>query len=122
MYLGIGIKKTKKEIDLLFKINKTLYYFEAKTNLNLDSEKCVATDKKITNITNYLKSHIDDFKCKNVVSGCITCWYSFDKRLHNKLKVNIFYMKDFFKLIQYEATEKSYYGYMVELGEEINEN
>lgn len=115
-------KRKKTEADLLFRFNKTLYYFESKTNLNLDSEKCVATDKKINDITNHLISHMKEFKCDNIISGCITCWYEADIKLHNKLKTKIFFMKDFFELIHYNVTEREYNNTMLKLGEKINES
>jgi hypothetical protein len=120
-FLYLNTKGKKKEADLLFKFNNTLYYFEAKTNLNLDSEKCIATDNKISDITNYLNNNKSEFECDNVVSGCITCWYETNKELNNKLKTKIFFMKDFFELINYKVTQIDYNKAMLLLGEKISE-
>jgi hypothetical protein len=66
--------KGKKDVDIWFTFNSKMYYFEAKTNLNLDSEKILATDKKVEDIYNYIQENNSDIE---VVNGVLTCWYTF---------------------------------------------
>ena len=47
---GSKTNKGKKDLDICFIKEETIYYFESKLNLNLDSEKSKATDNKISDI------------------------------------------------------------------------
>lgn len=50
--IQIGLKN--RQIDHLFMVDDTIYYLESKCNLNLDSEKRPASNKKINTITTAL--------------------------------------------------------------------
>ena len=56
-------KKGVKERDHLFKddVNKTIYYAELKSNLNLDTEKCKSTSGKCIQIVDELKKEFSDY-------------------------------------------------------------
>jgi hypothetical protein len=56
-------KKGVKERDHLFKdeVNKTIYYAELKSNLNLDTEKCKSTSAKCIQIVDELKKEFIDY-------------------------------------------------------------
>lgn len=53
--IQIGLKN--KQIDHLFAVEDTIYYLESKCNLNLDSEKRPASNKKIGTITTALSEN-----------------------------------------------------------------
>ena len=59
---GNSGKKNKglKDVDILFSMNNIIYYFEMKTNLNLDSEKSKSTDIKVADITNWVVDNYPD--------------------------------------------------------------
>lgn len=92
------------------------YIIDPKINLNLDSEKSKATDKKISDITSYLKTIHPN---KKIVSGLITCWWEHEKGINVKTKTNLFYIKDFFKLMGITTTKENYYHTMKKFGELI---
>lgn len=57
-------KKGVKERDHLFQddVNKTIYYAELKSNLNLDTEKCKSTSAKCIQIVDELKKEFIDYR------------------------------------------------------------
>jgi len=113
---GTKTNKGKKDLDICFTKDNTIFYFESKTNLNLDSEKSKATDKKIFDITNFL---IKENKDEDIYSGLITCWYEKEEGMNIKTKTNLLFMKDFFKLIGIETTKDEYYSIMSDFGQMI---
>jgi hypothetical protein len=67
--ISLGKRKGRKQIDLLFSINKNIYYREIKTNTNLDSEKRPATYNKIQAITEALNKAYPNYS----LDGKMTC-------------------------------------------------
>jgi hypothetical protein len=65
-------KRGKKDMDHLFysKYEKTIYYAEVKTNINLDTEKVKATCEKCTFIVKELKKMYPDHTIKWCILGC----------------------------------------------------
>lgn len=128
---GTGSKtnKGKKDLDICFKIGSspiatrwislkenTIFYFESKLNLNLDSEKSKATDDKITNIKEYL---IQENKENDVFSGLITCWWEKEEGMSITTKTNLLFMKDFLEILDIETTKEDYYNLMSDFGKMI---
>lgn len=112
----ISIIGKQKDVDICFIMGDKIYYFESKLNLNLDSEKSKATDKKISDVTNQLqKIHPD----KEIMSGLLTCWWEHEKGINVKTKTKLFYMKDFFELMGAKTTKENYYSTMKKFGEQI---
>lgn len=111
--------KGKKDVDVLFTFRNILYYFECKMNLNLDSEKAKATDKKIDDIYDFLEKKKSDFGCQQVVAGVCNVWYEANRSV--VLKNKVFYMKDIFNIFGLNWTEKRYYDAWNELGEKITQ-
>jgi len=112
--IEMNIEKNKKDVDLLFELGDTIYYFELKCNLNLDSEKFKVTDDKIQKIKYQLHQQYN----KPVEGYCMTCWYD-DSNIVNKLKSQIFFMKDFFELINLDISEETYYNTLKNFGKYI---
>jgi predicted RND superfamily exporter protein len=63
--------KGKKEKDHLFKNEneKTIYYAEIKSNLNLDTEKCKSTSEKCQQLFEELQIEYPDYKIKMYLVG-----------------------------------------------------
>ena len=115
---GVGdtkLHKGHKDVDIWFKIEDRMYYFEAKTNLDLDSEKSKATNNKVDDITRWMKKTYPDFI---VVSGILTCWWTREEGLPVKVQ-NVYFMEDFFNIIDVPMTKKEYYNLMIEFGKSI---
>jgi hypothetical protein len=108
--------KGKKDVDIWFKLDNKMYYFEAKTSLDLDSEKSKATDSKVLDISNWMKDNYSD--CE-VISGVLSCWFKKEQGLPVKVK-NVFYMEDFFKILNIEIDSVEYYSMMSDFGKLIN--
>lgn len=92
---------------MLFKYNNCIYYFEIKSNCNLDTEKSKAVFEKLTTMENLLKSSYPDTDIVVKVAGLRypdTSCYTFVKKPLNS--EHIFGYKDIFNII----------------GEDINEN
>lgn len=107
--------KGLKDVDIWFKFNSKMYYFEAKTNLDLDSEKSKATDNKVEDVTNWMKKNYSDAE---VVSGVLSCWFKKETGLPVKVK-NVFFMGDLFNILDIEMTSDDYYKIMKELGRSL---
>jgi hypothetical protein len=108
-----------KDADILFIYKKSLYYFECKTNLNLDSEKSKQTDKKVEDFTNYFRNNKKNrFMCEEVKIGILTCWFELEKDLPNKVN-NVFFMKDFFNIFNISIQKQDYYNAFRKLGEKL---
>jgi hypothetical protein len=112
---GNSTNKGKKDIDIWFKFNSKIYYFECKTNLDLDSEKSKATDTKVDDITNWIKNNNEGVE---VVSGVLSCWFTKEIGLPVKVK-NVVFMSDFFNMIGIDMTSDDYYNLMKEYGKSL---
>jgi hypothetical protein len=107
--------KGLKDVDIWFKFNSKMYYFEAKTNLDLDSEKSKATDNKVEDVTMWMKKNYSDIE---VVSGVLSCWFKKETGLSVKVK-NVFFMEDIFNILDIEMTSEDYYTIMKEFGKSL---
>ena len=113
---NVKTNKGLKDIDILFRFNGKMYYFEAKTSLDLDSEKSKATYAKISDVTEYIKTEYPD---DEVVSGVLSCWYEKEIGLPFKLKTDAFFIKDIFNILGIEASKEEYYELMREFGSNL---
>lgn len=109
--------KGKKDIDLCFVINNTIYYFEVKTNLYLDTEKAYVSDKKMRLLSDYIS---DEYPNYNLVVGCLTAWYEYEKDMTIRPHYKIFFMNEFFNIIGLNNITKQEYETMLhKIGENI---
>ena len=108
--------KGQKDVDLCFIKDDVVYYFECKINLNLDSEKSKATDEKIDNIEQFLKTKHPG---KTIVVGCLTCWYEKEAKMHITPKVKIFFLKDLLQLLGYNISKQECTDMYYEFGRNI---
>lgn len=51
----ITVNNKKRQMDMFFEKNETLYYLECKSNVNFDSEKTKASDEKVRAISEQVK-------------------------------------------------------------------
>jgi hypothetical protein len=109
--------KGLKDVDILFSMNNIIYYFEMKTNLNLDSEKSKSTDIKVADITNWVAVNYPNSIVK---AGVLSCWFKKEPNLQVKVK-NVFYMDDLFGSLKINITRDEYYTVMAEYGKRILE-
>lgn len=116
LQLNVKSKKRKKQIDVCFRVGNTLYYFEIKSNINLDTEKSGMTDTKVRLIKNYLENNLTNSRMK-VVAGVLTVWYDEDPSFDYKLTSDIYYMKDFFEIIGHPMSKNEYYRITHKFGE-----
>jgi hypothetical protein len=115
---GVGETKQnkgQKDVDIWFKFNNKMYYFEAKTNMDLDSEKSKSTDTKVDAISSWMKSNYPE---QEVVSGVLSCWYTKEVGLPVKVK-NVFYMENIFQILDIEFSKQDYYDLMINFGKSL---
>ena len=69
-------EEINKDLDLIFRDdeNKIIYYRELKLNLNLDTEKIVATYEKINYITDFLIKKYPDYE----INSALLTWSTFN--------------------------------------------
>jgi hypothetical protein len=128
--LNCGIQKIndkKKDVDLIFKdeLNKIIYYFELKGNIELDTEKLPATIHKCKEIENSLKTRYLDYSIK---CGILN-WSVFNRQILtagvSNIKtfetggIQIYHMEDFLNIINVFWNEDDYYSYFREIGTKI---
>ncbi len=111
-----GNGKGLKDIDILFNIDGTTYYLEAKTNLNLDTEKGPATIEKVKTITECLKN---DGNYSNVIGKVISVFWDETNVPISGSMVNsgcIMWFSEFCKLLNFDITKSDYENMCNELG------
>lgn len=114
---GTGSKsnKGKKDVDIWFKFRDKIYYFEAKTNLDLDSEKSKATDSKVDLISKWMSQNHPGVE---VVSGVLSCWWCKEAGLPVKVK-SVLFMEDLFRILEISISSREYYDLMLNLGKSL---
>lgn len=108
--------KGKKDVDLCFIIDKNIYYFEIKTNLYLDTEKTYVSDKKMRLLSKYISNEYKDY---NLISGCLTAWYQYEKGMTIRPHSKIYFMKDLFKLLKLSVSQNDHNEMLLDLGKMI---
>lgn len=119
--------KQKKDLDLFWKNDKTkhIYYFEAKGNMELDTEKIQATIEKVLEIKEkYIEPNYLDYK----VEFGIFNWSIYTRKkelLQIKLceenGINVFHMDQMLQLLEFEWSEEDFYSFFKQVGSDIDE-
>lgn len=112
---GVGETKSnkgQKDVDIWFTYKERMYYFEAKTNLDLDSEKSKATDLKVVDISIWMKMNYPEYE---VISGILSCWWTKEAGLPVKVK-DVYFMEDIFKILEIDVSKDEYYEIMKDFG------
>tara|TARA_B100000963_G_scaffold361845_1_gene400240 strand:+ start:4255 stop:4983 length:729 start_codon:yes stop_codon:yes gene_type:complete len=127
----IDIKTRKnKDIDLVWinETNKTIYYREAKGNIELDSEKLPATLDKIEEIL--YKKFKPEYPDYTIDIGVFN-WSVYNRkalksvpsqiRTIEKRGIKVEHPEDLFKLLNFRWGEKDYYEFWWEIGRSLRE-
>ncbi len=122
-----SVNDKKKDIDLIFKneMTKTVYYYELKGNIELDTEKIPATIAKCKEIETYIQGHYPDYKIhigvlnwsvynRTILTSGISNIARFEA---SGVKIN--HMSDFLAVIGVEWIESDFYEYFRDLGKII---
>lgn len=114
-----------KDIDLLWRDEKKkiIYYREAKGNIELDSEKLIATIEKVKEIIN---THIKSKYSEYTIDFGVLNWSVYDRKELNKgishIKtcekrgVKVDHMGDILKLLEFEWSKEQYYEFFSKIG------
>jgi hypothetical protein len=105
------------QIDTIFEINGIVYYFEDKSNLNLDTEKSKVTFEKVNKILSYLRK-----RYKNVKGGILSFRFStsfdvFSVKEPLKSSGFLYGYSDFFNILNINVSKKDWEDFMMEIGE-----
>ena len=96
-----------RQIDTLFKYKKKVYYFEIKSNMNMDTEKSLQCKHKIEIVNTFLKKH---YKNCDVISKFLSVRYpNAEEVKHFKKPIEkqmIYGYADFFKLFNIKVNNK----------------
>ena len=96
-----------RQIDTLFKYKKKVYYFEIKSNMNMDTEKSLQCKHKIEIVNTFLKKHYKNF---DVISKFLSVRYPNAeevKYFKNPIEKHMIYgYADFFKLFNIKVNNK----------------
>jgi hypothetical protein len=127
--LQCGVQKInnekKKDIDLIFKNETTIYYRELKGNIELDTEKLPATIDKCKEIEKTLKTQYPTY----IIDCGILNWSIYNRKIlssglsniktfeTNGIKID--HMGDFLSIINITWLEDDYYSYFRTLGDKI---
>ena len=125
---GVKILNSKRDValyghqlDLLFKYKKTIYYFELKSNLNLDTEKSKSVVKKIQKLKRLLQAKYPKNK---IVSVALSARYDRKEEIkHIKRPINanihLYGYADFFDIFGVCTTKGRWEAMFKRIGETI---
>lgn len=115
----------KKDLDLLWKDerNKTIYYREAKGNIELDTEKLPATIKKVKKLLDtYIKPKYPEY---NIDIGVFN-WSIYNRKQLEKgishikkceeKNIKVEHMEDMLKLLEFEWSQEDYNKFFRNVG------
>lgn len=122
-----AVNDKKKDIDLIFKneTTKTVYYYELKGNIELDTEKIPATIAKCKEIETFIQSHYPDYKTHiGILNWSVYNRAILTSGIHNIARfeasgIKINHMADFLAVIGVEWSEAGFYEYFRDLGKII---
>lgn len=109
------------QVDILFDYNETKYYFESKNNLNIDTEKTIATKNKVEKIKDFLSKEND-----SVVAKILMNRYSSNETAkfykHPIAKNDIYGYSQFFDIFGIVVTKEDWEDFFLEVGTYIFDN
>jgi len=110
------------QIDVMFSYKDTVFYFESKNNVNLDTEKTIATKEKIVRIEYLLEK---DYPDKIIISKVLSNRNSRTEMVNFYKKPftqNDFYgYSDFFDIFSIDVSKKDWETFFFEQGKRILE-
>ncbi|MFW6281229.1 MAG: hypothetical protein ACOC1O_00315 [bacterium] len=106
------------QVDILFSFRNIKYYFESKNNLNIDTEKSIATKNKLLKIISFLENENE-----NVVGKILNNRYSTSKHSKNfKLPIleeDIYGYSDLFSIFEVKVSEEQWNDFFKTVGQYI---
>jgi len=109
------------QVDILFSYNNIKYYFESKNNINIDTEKSIATINKVKKIEAFLLKENNE-----VVAKILSNRYSnSDTIKHFKKSISredIFGYSQLFSVFNVDVTIKEWEDFYREVGDYIYKN
>lgn len=109
------------QVDILFDFNGTKYYFESKNNLNIDTEKTIATKNKVFKIEEYLSKE----NSKVVAKILMNRYSSNETAKHYKTPItknDIYGYSQFFDIFGIVVSKKDWEEFFLEVGTYIFDN
>ena len=117
------LKKIKsKQIDILFEKDNLIYYFESKTNVNLDTEKSKATYNKIKMIHKLLSEKFQSCKLQSFV---LCSRFDRTEKYNKYVKTDYLPLSmikgyaDFFELFDTIVTTEEWEGFFKMIGSRV---
>ena len=97
------------QVDVLFEYKNTIYYFESKNNMKLDTEKSIKSKDKLIYIRKFLKRK---YKSKKIICKFVNMWvYNSDNMDYIKSpihKSDIYGYVDFFHIFDINVSKREY--------------
>jgi hypothetical protein len=122
------LNNVKKDVDIAFidKVNNVLWYFEMKSNIDLDTEKIDATITKCNQITSFYKENNPNL----IVNYGLLHWSVYDDtNLQSNIKhkinmfcergVKVYHMYEFMQILPFNWEKEDYYNYFLDIGKII---
>lgn len=119
-----------RDLDLVWidKINKKIYYREAKSNIELDSEKIKVTMEKIIK---FLEKHFKPIYPEYEIDIGVFNWSIYDRKIVKKsvshirrvenYGIKVEHPRELFKLLNFKWGEEDYYNFFREMGDYLDE-
>jgi hypothetical protein len=119
-----GKSKGLKDVDILFELDGIIYYLEAKSNLELDTEKSITTIAKVNKIVDALKRN-PKFSNKKVVGKVLTFFWDdtkvgglkvpYSSNMENNSE-NVMFFKELSELLGFEINKETYEKTCLKIG------
>ena len=112
-----GNPKGMKDVDILFEYNKKSYYLELKSNLDLDTEKVLATTNKVKLITDSLNKNGGYGRVESKILSPF--WYKNSSIVNPFPYDKVMWISELFKIVGITLTKNEYNEVCIEIGKGI---
>ena len=112
-----GNSKGLKDVDILFEYNKKSYYLELKSNLDLDTEKVIATTNKVKLITDSLNKNGGYGEVESKILSPF--WYKNSSIANPFPDDKVMWISELFKIVGITLPKNEYNEVCIEIGKDI---
>ena len=112
-----GNSKGLKDVDILFEYNKKSYYLELKSNLDLDTEKVIATTNKVKLITDSLNKNGGYGEVESKILSPF--WYKNSSIVNPFPDDKVMWISELFKIVGITLPKNEYNELCIEIGKDI---
>jgi len=112
-----GNSKGLKDVDILFEYNKKSYYLELKSNLDLDTEKVIATTNKVKLITDSLNKNGGYGEVESKILSPF--WYKNSSIVNPFPDDKVMWISELFKIVGITLPKNEYNEVCIEIGKDI---